>query len=306
MINLYELYKNKLRKFGVNDAERFRSSFVEALNLVYSELNAEVYRSSYLSPIDSFDDIIDSRLAAFTSIAMDSDARTAISTRTFWTAEFSYEKKSDTNGLTWQFTDGANSPKIVLLNNTITVRDDSGAVLVASGDIGDATIVDIVVELGESGLSVTANGGDIDLTYSVGSATTALAIGTVTADTISSVSGVELLKYRFLTTDSVVYSFIIDEETTNTNLTDQVNSFTATITSPAWSERYIEPSCVLSDQWRSVLDMGTDYHLQDGGEWAIEPEQERERKWYLRGLKMARGILQNESTYVGPLGALDE
>jgi hypothetical protein len=48
--------------------------------------------------------------------------------------------------------------------------------------------------------------------------------------------------------------------------------------------------------------MGLDYHLQDGGEWALEPEPERERKWYGRGIKDARNIFQQTTTYTSPLG----
>jgi hypothetical protein len=48
--------------------------------------------------------------------------------------------------------------------------------------------------------------------------------------------------------------------------------------------------------------MALDYHIQDGGEWSIEPDVDLERKWYGRGIKQARNIYQSIATYVNPLG----
>jgi len=58
----------------------------------------------------------------------------------------------------------------------------------------------------------------------------------------------------------------------------------------------------LSDRYASAFNYGIDYHLQESGEYAVEEQVERERKWYIRGIKQARTIYQQETTYVNPLG----
>jgi hypothetical protein len=58
-INLYDAYNQKRRKFGLNDSARFRSSFVDAVNFSFSELNNLVFQAETLGSIGSFDDVID-------------------------------------------------------------------------------------------------------------------------------------------------------------------------------------------------------------------------------------------------------
>ena len=74
-INLYEVYKSKLRKFGtLNDSDTWRNTFIDALNLVYAEYNEKVFESDTLEPLGSFDEIIDNRLSYFNTITFsDSD-----------------------------------------------------------------------------------------------------------------------------------------------------------------------------------------------------------------------------------------
>jgi len=99
-INLYDAYNQKRRKFGVNDTPRFRDSFVDAVNLTYAEMNDMVFQSEVLSSIGSFDDVIDDRLAAFTTLTFDAGSNTAIGNREFWSAEYNFERLSDTNSFT--------------------------------------------------------------------------------------------------------------------------------------------------------------------------------------------------------------
>ena len=107
---------------------------------------------------------------------------------------------------------------------------------------------------------------------------------------------------RFLSSATAIYDFLINEGGTSTTLTDEIGSYTATVASPVWEIAYIEPSSGLDQLYVSPFDMGLDYHLQDGGEWAIEAEPERERKWYSRGIQNARNTFQNTTTYSNPLG----
>lgn len=301
-VNLYSLYNNKLRKFGVSDSSRFRASFVEALNLTYMDLNSEVFAASTMVPIDSFDDIIDERLSSFATITLDATAGKAddaIEERDFWKAEYWFERTSDTNGFTDTITDDASNVVIAIANNVVSL---TGSTVACSGALSDANTFKLTVESTEDGNAIYVDDNAVSLTYTTGDEDTVQNIGTITSHVFSGTSGLELLRFRFLTESSVVYDFLMEEETVDTNLTDVVNGFTATIATPFWVERYVEPSSTLSNNWRSVLDKGLDYHLQDGGEWAIEPEDERERKWRDTGIKDGRRIQQIESTYTNPLG----
>ena len=64
-INLWEEYNSKVRKFGINDLDRFRDSFLDAVNLTYADLNAEVFQGETLGYINSFDDVIDNRRRSY-------------------------------------------------------------------------------------------------------------------------------------------------------------------------------------------------------------------------------------------------
>jgi len=146
------------------------------------------------------------------------------------------------------------------------------------------------------------------LTFTVGDGDTTQSIGTVSTHIISGTSGYTLNRVRFLSSASVFYDFLINEGT-GTTLTDLIASYTITVSGEVWQDIYIEPSSSLDVKYLSVFNIALDYHLQDGGEWAIEPEGSRYLKWYgdpsrraKGGLQMARSIFQNNSTYTGPLG----
>jgi hypothetical protein len=298
-INLYESYKQKTRKFGVNDSSRFRESYVEAVNLVYAELNDQVFRNQTVGYIGSFDDVIDERLSSFLTMTFDATSNAAISDREFWAIEYDLERKSNTNGFTDTITDAPSDVVISILSNTFNIAGDT---VIATAELPDVNVFKLKIESTKDGMKLYVDGDIIPLVFTGGDETTTQKIGTATPHVISGVTGYDLLHTRFLSAGTVIYDFLINEGT-GTALADAVGGYIATLDGSAvWEDRYIEPSSGLDSQYRSPLDMGLDYHLQDGGEWAIEPESERERKWYTRGIPMARNILSNNTTYKGPLG----
>ena len=297
-INLYDTYNKKRRKFGVNDSTRFQESFVEAVNLTYGEINNLVFQANTLAPIDSFDDVIDNRLASFTDITLDSSADVAISDNEFWSAEYDFERLSNTNGFVDTINDGADII-ISIASGVLTVNDATN--VVGTLTLPDLDTFTLRVESHSGGNKVLINGDEYGLTYTTGDADTTIAIGTVATHIISATTGYTLNKMRFLSSATALYDFLINEGTGAT-LTDEIASYTATITDPVWKTVYIEPSSGLDQLYVSPFDMGLDYHLQDGGEWAIEAEPERERKWYGRGIQNARNTFQNNTTYSNPLG----
>ena len=298
-INLYEAYNSKRRKFGVSDAERFRSAFVDAVNLVYAEINDQVFQDQTLPYIGSFNDIIDTRLVSFGTMTFDVGADASIEKRDYWSVEYDLELTSSTNTFTDTIADDASNVVISIANGVLSV---TGSVIAGSLTLPTLDAYLIRFESDREGNRVLVNGDTYALTYTTGDGDTAQPIGTVSSHIISAISGWELKKTRFLTLGTLVYEFLLDEEGTNTNLTDTIAGYTATLTDVLWNDRWVEPSSGLDSQYRSPFDMGLYYHLQDGGEWAIEPETERERKWYIRGIPMARNILQNNTAYGNPLG----
>jgi hypothetical protein len=302
-INLYEVYQRKLRKFGtLNDSDTWRYAFTDAVNLVYSEYNEKVFEAGLLEPIGSFDDIIDARLAYFTSITFD-DSDVAIGDREYWSTEHSFERLSKSNSFTDTILNSdASSVVISILNDVISVTGDT-----VTGSVALPTGVDVFTVIFESdslGNRLIFNGDELGMTYTLGDADTTQAIGEVDATgshKITGTSGLELTRTRFLSSGTLIYDFLINEGGVSANIADQVAAYTATIVGPVWENRYIEPSTSLDFRYRSSFEMGLDFHLQDGGQWAMEAEPERERKWYGRGIKSARSTYQQLTPYVSPL-----
>jgi hypothetical protein len=297
-INLYDSYNKKRRKFGVNNSTRFQDSFVEAVNLTYGEMNNLVFQAETLAQINSFDDVIDNRLASFTTITLDASANIAISDNEFWSAEYDFERLSDTNGFVDTINDGADII-ISIANGVLTVNDVGN--VVGTLTLPDLNTFTLVVESNSSGNKVVINDSEYDLTYTTGDADTSIPIGTVGTHVISATTGYTLNRMRFLSSATALYDFLINEGTGST-LTDEIANYTAAIVDEVWKTVYIEPSSGLSTLYVAPFDMAMDYHLQDGGEWAIEAEPERERKWYNRGVQNARNTFQNTTPYSNPLG----
>jgi hypothetical protein len=297
-INLYDAYNQKRRKFGLNDSARFRSSFVDAVNFSFSELNNLVFQAETLGSIGSFDDVIDERLASFTSLTFDAPSNTAIESREFWSAEWDFERLSDTNGFIDTIADDSSDVVLSISNGIFSIV---GAAVSATGTIPDLDTFTMRFESTSEGTALLVDGDTVGLTYTFGDSDTPQAIGAITSHVISAVSGYTLNRTRFLSSATVLYDFLINEGTGAT-LTDLVDAYEITIIGAGWNTVYIEPSSGLSTRYKAILDMGLDYHLQDGGEWALEPEPERERKWYGRGIKDARNIFQQTTTYTSPLG----
>jgi hypothetical protein len=303
-INLYESYNNKRRKFGVNDANRFRDSYVEAVNMVYAELNDQVFQNQTLEYIGSFDDIIDERLFSFTSLTFDSPSIAAMESREFWSISYDFERTSDTNGLTDTIVDDASNVVLSIADGVFSVV---GASVSATATIPSVDTFTLTFASTSEGCSLEVNGAEVALAYTVGDSETAQGIGAITSRVINGVSGYTLNRTSFNSDGMLLMNFLLNEGT-GTSVSDEVSAFNGgtayvgTLVSPVWKQVYIQPSSGLDSQYRSVFDMGIDYHLQDGGEWAIENEAERERKWYSRGIPMARNVLQNNTTYTNPLG----
>jgi hypothetical protein len=222
----------------------------------------------------------------------------AISDREFWAIEYDFERLSNTNTFIDTITDGTNIT-LSVTNGVFSIV--CGATLSATGTIPDLDTFNLRFESTSDGNALLVNGDTVALTYTQGDAETSQAIGTVTAHVVSAMTGYTLNRTRFLSSATAIYDFLINEGTSDT-LTDVIAGYTATLTDAVWETVYIEPSSGLNELYLSPFDMALDYHLQDGGEWAIEPEVERERKWYGRGVKNATNTFQNTTTYTNPLG----
>ncbi len=300
-INLYQSYTSKRHKFGVNDTERFRQSYLDAVNLTYSELNSDVFLTQLLESVPSFDDIIDNRLISFTTLTFDTDADTAIESREFWSVEYDFERLSTTNGFTDTIADDASNVVISILNGVLTVTGDTitGTFVLPT----DLDVFTLKFESWRDGNRVFINGDEFALTFTLGDGDTTQKIGAVTTHIVSGVSGYNVLRTRFLSAGSLIYDFLMNEGTTPLiSSVGSVDQYEIVVDGGVWNVVYIEPSSGLDSQYLSPFNMGLDFHLQDGGEWAIEPEAERERKWYGRGIRNAKNILQHNTTYVDPLG----
>jgi hypothetical protein len=270
-------------------------------------LNDQVFRNQTVGYIGSFDDVIDSRLFSMTTLSYDTTLATvAMGEREFWSAQWDLERTSATNGMTDTIDDDASNVVLSIANGVFSIVGDAVS---ATGTlpITDETFT-LAFESSATGNVLTVNGASVDLTYTLGDAETTQAIGGINSRVISALSGFFLLRVSFNSAGALINNFLLNEESLKTGetaiLLDEVNAYEMTgVPDPlVWKTVYIEPSSGLDSQYRSPLDMGLDYHLQDGGEWAIEPESERERKWYTRGIPMARNILSNNTTYKGPLG----
>lgn len=294
-INLYELYKRTVRKFGISDYDTYRESFVDAVNLAYSELNEKVFEAATLEPIASFDDIIDTRLAAFNTIThVDSDS--AIQNREFWVAEYEVERTSFTNTLTDTITVGATTIVLSIANSVFSIVGDSVS---ATATLPEADSYEIAFESSKDGNTLMVNGDLVALTYASGDEESTVSLGEVDSHVLSAVSGFEVLKMRFRSPETLIYQFDMNDD--SATLVDDVASYTATVDLGTWDTRYVEPSTPLDARYRSALSMGLDFHLQDGGQWGLEPEVERERKWYSRGISSAREVYSQITPYISPL-----
>ena len=300
-INLYDLYKRKLRKFGrTEENSLFEDSFVDSVNLVYSELNEKVFQANLLDPIGSFDSIIDNRLAKFTTLTYKdaSNVNDAISDREYWSVEYEFERMSATNGFTDTITDDASNVVISILDNTVSIVGDT---VQASGDLSSAPDVFKLTFVSDTdGNRVIVNDDSIGMVYTTGDEQTTQKIGEVSSHVVSGVSGLEVLRSRFLSAGTLVYDYLINEGS-GALLTDEVADYTADLIDQVWEKRYIEPSTGLDERYRSPMEYGIDWHLQDGGQWALEDDSDREVKWYGRGIRAARNTYQQLTTYKSPL-----
>lgn len=299
-INLYDLYKRKTRKYGVNySQETFKETFVDAVNLVYSEMNEKVFQAHRLEMIGSFDDVIDERLASFDTITH-VDSNVAVGEREYWSAEYEFERTSGTNSFVDTFVD--NTPRTVILGITDGVFSISGNGVDVKGtaDISTYDVFKLKFSSDSEGNHLTVNDEAVGITYTDGDAETSQEIGTVVSHISSATNGLELTRMRFLSLGTVIYDFLINEGTGDT-LTDIISDYTATIASQVWEDRYIEPTTGLDERFRSALEYGLDWHLQDGGVWGLEDDGDREQKWYTRGIRSARNTNQQLTTYKSPL-----
>lgn len=305
-INLYNTYLGKLRKYGLYTSDRFSSAFVDAVNRTYAELNDLVFGSDTLEFIDSFDDIIDKRVT-FTDITMSADCDVATGPRTCWTIEWSIDRNYSVNTFKDLITDDFTSTQLVfsITDNVFTVY--RAGVVGLSCPLPEQDKFTLKVVSSNDGMAIYADDVALDLTVTTGDATTPHAIGIVASHVISDVLNIQLLRTRFLSSSSLIYDYPLNALTGTgvDELVDLVAGYVATATGEAITTVYVEPSSGLDKRYTAVFDLGLDYHLQDGGEWAIEPESERERKWYMRGIQNARNIMQNTTTYVGMLGAAE-
>ena len=314
-INLYDVYNQKLRKFARNDSVRMRGAFIEAVNNVFGELNSDVFEQDLMTPIESFDDIMDSRLAGFVKITFDEPSDTAISEREMYSFEWEMERIHTSNGFTETITDDASNVVFSIANGVFSVVGDS---VNASAVLPEYDKLKIVWTSDIEGNRLTVNDGAVELIYTVGDSETIQPIGTIAAvpdqHVIDGVSGYEITRLRFLTSNTLVYDFNLNEGVGNdlTSLVSDpttdpaskvVNSpYTATVDTPAWEFRYVEPSTNLDQAYISPFQSGVDFHLQESGEWAMEPEGDRERRWYGRGIRQARSTFRIKTPYQNPLG----
>lgn len=297
-INLYNIYQNKLRKFNFNESARFSSSFVEAVNNVFSELNDQVFQAQTLDLIGSFDDVIDNRLASFTDMTFDSVSDTAISGREYWSIEYDFERTNTANTFIDTIDDDASDVVVSITNDVLTLTGGAvtGKLTLPSG----VDVFTVWIESYADGNRVLINGDEYVLEYTLGDSDTTQPIGAVASHITSAVTGLELTQTRFLSAGTMIYKFLINEGT-GTTVADEVAAYSNTLTDPVWEIRYIEPSNSLSTRYFAPFNMGIEYHLQEGGEWALEPIADRERKWYGRGIQQARNIFQQTTEYINPL-----
>jgi hypothetical protein len=307
-INLYEVYKRKLNKYSIADLHDYRETFIDAVNLVYSELNEKVFEASVLEPIESFDAIIDKRLAALGSMTYDAACNTAISGREYWAAEWELERTSNTNSMTDTITDDNSNVVISITNGVVSVLGDS---VQASATLPDVSDIVLRFESTPDGNAFLVNGDVLSTVYTTGDEETSQSVGTTSAHVLGSVTGYELKRTRWFTEGTLVWDFLLNEGSGTSNVTvssrmvdpsSDIATLTAELSVAAWEYRYIDPSTSLDFRYRSALEAGLDWHLQVGGRWAMSDDQDLERRWYGRGIQSARSVYQQLTPYSNPLG----
>ena len=209
-INLYELYNNKRRKYGVNDSSRYQGAFVEAVNHAFSTFNSEVYQADTLEYIRDFNDIISQRLASFSSLTFtgDADLLTAMSGRKYWAIEYYLERKHTTNGLTDTIDDLASNVVITILNDSLNIAGDAVSL---DYTLPSSNSFRLLISSNENGITVLADDTtaayttdeeiflgdvpdidwvpDIEIIPALGTPDTPQPIDTVSSRQISGVSG---------------------------------------------------------------------------------------------------------------------
>ena len=323
-INLWKIYNQKLRKFGRNDSARFQNAFLEAVNNAYAEFNDQIFSVSTLTAPETFDEIIDNRLVSFTSLTFDAGANAVIGNRDFWSIEYSFERKSATNGFIHTITDSTGDIVIEIGNGVLGF---TGSTLAGSVELPDIDVFKLLISSNKSGYRIliddtekvldTTGSSEISLLdipdldyvpdldivpgYTLGDSSTSQPIATISSQTITGISGLELNRLRFYSAAAMLCEYNMNEDSADT-ITDEVGGYDISVVGGTWATVYVEPDNGLDSSFLSPFNMAVDYHLQDGGEWAIEPSIEREKKWYERGIRMARGIYQDSLTFTGPLG----
>lgn len=320
-INLYEAYNNKRRKYGVNDSSRYQQAFVEATNMAFADFNAEVFCDDTLEYIRSFNDVINSRLISLNTITFDANSLVTMGNREFWAVEYVIERTSDTNSMTDTISDDNSNVVIAIANNVLQFQGDS---LTFTVTLPDTDSYRLLISSNKSGYTVvtddTTDGGadaSIDLDYipdlswvpdlelvpiaTLGDSSTSQKIGTVSSRVISSVSGLNIVSTAFYSSKTKLLEWLMDEGT-GTTITDEINSYTATVDTPVWNTVWVEESCALDQRYQQYFNAALEYYLQEGNEWGIEPDINLERRWFGRALPRARATYQQNSTYANPLG----
>lgn len=330
-INLYELYNNKRRKYGVNDSSRYQGAFVEAVNHAFATFNSEVYQADTLCHINDFNDIISQRMVSFSTLTFDDGENllAAMSGREYWAVEYHLERTNSTNGLTDTITDGASNVVITISNDSLNLVGDS-----VSLDFSLPTDTDalrVLVSSSSSGIRVLVGSDDcsyttdetislddvpdldwvpdVDVIPALGSTDTPQAIGTVTARVINGVSGYELISTAFYSSKTKLFEFLLNEATgTTVNSVEYMGAtnaegYSATVSGQTWITTYVEESCGLDQKYYPYFNSMVEYFLQEGGEWAIEPDLQLEAKME-RNIRKARNKYSTDTTYTGYLGSL--
>ena len=302
-INLYNMYNRKLRKYGLNDSTRFQDAFVDAVNYSYNELNSQVFESVLVSPIGTFEEVIDTRLTSFTTIEMANGSDTsdeALSNRGLFTLEYDLELLDETHSFIDTITYDTNKEFGVSIDDFNIDISDSVSGLSMNYDFTD-TSVKFKVVFDEDGNTLYVNGTAVTPTYAlVSTSATTVLIEAIDSHIMSTQTAAILKRHRALSPETVIYDFLLDDD--SATVTDSVGSYEGTVADGVWNTYYIKPSSSLDEKYSTVLNAGLDFHLQDGGEWGLEPDVERERKWYGRGIKDGRTIYRQDVTYVNPLG----
>jgi len=302
-INLYDMYKRKLRKYGLNDSPRFQDAFVDAVNYSYNELNSQVFESVLVSPIGTFEEVIDTRLTSFSTIEMANGSDTsdeALSNRGLFTLEYDLELLDETHSFIDTITYDTNKEFGVSIDDFNIDISDSVSGLSMNYDFTD-TSVKFKVVFDEDGNTLYVNGTAVTPTYAlVSTSATTVLIEAIDSHIMSTQTAAILKRHRALSPETVIYDFLLDDD--SATVTDSVGSYEGTVADGVWNTYYIKPSSSLDEKYSTVLNAGLDFHLQDGGEWGLEPDVERERKWYGRGIKDGRTIYRQDVTYVNPLG----